>query len=777
MRKIILFSFCVFLFPLFAHAAFGDTTTYVSRVYYGDNKKAKNAYFDFFEDIAVTKKGGFVIADTYNNVIRRIKPKGKVKTVAGTGSYGDTIGKKGKAEFALPAGVAVKDKNIYVADKENGKIKKIRKGKVKTLVEGLNNPEGVAIHNSTVYFLDTGNNALKKVSKKGGTVTTITSSLSDPKKLDITSNGKYAYVANAGTYQIKRVDLSSGAVNTVAGSGKEGKKNGSCSEAKFNQVWGVHVYDDDTLFVSDGDGFTDMVRKVDLTGCTVETFASDDNMASINFPRGLTTYDGKLYVAATGIGIIQWYNLDDPNENGLYAGKNRFNVKKKKPVLIGNPKFLVLSKNKKYIFFSENNRIRKIRRGKLKNSYLVAGSVVDNYNKNDNKSYVGNEARFSDVTSIALSKNGKKLYAVDRNNNRIREVVIKTKSVSYLTGAGEDNLRADENNGFGNGSACPNEKDKNVSGCAYFNRPTGSVLSKNGKYLYVADSGNNRIRKVVVKGKNKGKVTTIAGNGTAGYVDATGTDAQFNAPIGITRSKTGRVLYVADRDNHAIRKINLSNNKVTTYVGTGSNGYLDAKLDTAILSYPEWITRGKDGNLYFSEVGSHRIRMVDRSAGVTKLVSGSGERGFRNGRKDVAEFNNPRGLLGLKNKLLVAELYNDQIRSIDISSDAPYTDPAPAVSAVSPNAIAKEWFSGSTASVEVHGTNFRHGATAYIGSHEAVNTYIQSSTSLTIEMPISQMSSGYYTIRIENSDGQYDDIIRGLSVSHNGSVADRDFWP
>jgi DNA-binding beta-propeller fold protein YncE len=749
----------------------------VSKIYYGDGKFRTNAFFDFPEDVEVNANGGFIIADTYNNVIRKIKADGTVKTVAGTGSYGDTIGSAGDAEFALPKGVDVGGGAVYVADTENDSVKKIDDGVVTTLATGLNNPEDVAVDGSTLYILDTGNNALKKVSTSGGSVTTVTGSLSSPKKMDISDDGQYAYVANAGSYQVKRVNLSTGTVNNVAGTGDAGSANGSCSEAEFENIWGVHAYSDTVLFVSDGDGYDDGVRKIDLTGCTVEVFAADANMVSINFPRGLTTYNGQLYVAATGIGIIERYDLDDADEHLLFAGANRFNVKDANPVLTGNPKFLALSKDKEKIYFSENNRIREIDRDDLTTSRLIAGSVIDNYNNDDEETFVGDVARFSDVTSFAVSKNGEKLFVVDRNNNRISEVVIATGEKSYLTGAGLVNMTSSKDNGFANGVACPNEMDKGVSGCAYFNRPTGSVLSKDGKFLYVTDASNNRIRRVTVTGENRGTVTTVAGSGEAGFTNATGTAATFNAPIGLTRNKTGKFLYVADRGNHAIRKINLETNVVTTLVGTGSNGYLDATLDKAVLSYPEWLKRKRNGDIYFSEAGSHRIRMIDKSAGVTKLVAGSGTRGFKNGARGVAEFNNPKGVLPVGGSLLVAELYNDLIRAVDIEGEPPYSDPAPTVSAVSPQSIAKEWFSGDTASVEIVGTNFRNGAVAYAGPHQAVNTYVVSSTSIVMEMPISDMAAGYYTVRVMNSDGQYEDLFRGLAVSQSGSVPVTDYYP
>ncbi len=779
MKKFIIVLILSFFIPVVAQAAYGDTTTYVSKIYHGDGGNRLNAFFDFPEDIEVNKNGAFIIADTFNNVIRRIKPGGKVKTVAGTGAYGDKDDLKHKSEFAGPKGVAQKSGVIYVADTGNNKVKKVKDGVVTTIASGLNAPEDVEVNGSTVFILDTGNNALKKVSTSGSGLTTVTSSLNEPKKMAITNNGKYAYVADAGSYKLKKVNLSSGAITTVAGTGKAGSKDGDCDIAKFENIWGVHLFDSETLYVSDGDGFSDTVRKIDLSnGCEVTTFASDTNMVSINFPNGLTTYDGSLYVLATGIGIVQKYDLDDANVNEKFAGKNRFNVKKSNPVLTGNPKFMLLSKNKKRIYFSENNRLRSMPRASKnpKSTKLIAGSVIDNYNSDDTVPMYGDEARFSDIPSFGLSKNGKKIFAVDRNNNRISEVVIKTGKKTYLTGAGETNLTSGESNDYQNGSACPNEFDTGVKGCAYFDRPTGSVMSKNGKYLYVSDSGNNVIRRVTVRGKNKGKVTTLAGSGSVGFTNGTGTDASFNAPIGLAISKSGKILYVADRGNHVIRKINIKTKAVTTYAGTGDNGYLEATTDMAQFSYPEWITRGKDGNLYISSVGSHRIRMIDRSLGVTKLVSGSGERGFANGSADKAKFNNPRGLLALKNKILVAELYTDLIRSIDITGTAPFSEDAPIISEASPNAIAKEWFSDNSAQIEILGSGFRHGATAKVGNFDATVS-VRSSSSVVIDMPIADMAAGYYTIRITNSDGQSYDKVRALSVSSGGLVPSTDYMP
>ncbi len=117
--------FC--LWPAIASATYGDTTTYSGVLYDGDGADKMQAYFDFPEDVKINSSGEFFIADTYNNVIRKIDTSNVVSTVAGTGSYGSADGAATTAaEFALPRGVAFDGSgNLYVADTANNSIRKI----------------------------------------------------------------------------------------------------------------------------------------------------------------------------------------------------------------------------------------------------------------------------------------------------------------------------------------------------------------------------------------------------------------------------------------------------------------------------------------------------------------------------------------------------------------------------------------------------------------------------------------------------------------------------
>jgi len=140
---------------------------------------------------------------------------------------------------------------------------------------------------------------------------------------------------------------------------------------------------------------------------------------------------------------------------------------------------------------------------------------------------------------------------------------------------------------------------------ARFYDPYG--ITTDGTYLYVADSGNNTIRKVSI---SSGAVTTLAGTaGYSGYADGTGTAARFYDPYGITTDDT--YLYVTDSGNNTIRKIEISSGTVTTLAGTaGSSGSTDGTGTAARFNNPCGITT--DGTyLYVTDSGNNTIRTIE----------------------------------------------------------------------------------------------------------------------------------------------------------------------
>ncbi len=193
---------------------------------------------------------------------------------------------------------------------------------------------------------------------------------------------------------------------------------------------------------------------------------------------------------------------------------------------------------------------------------------------------------------------------------------------------------------------------------AYFNNPSGLCTDPTGTIIYVADSNNNRIRKIDT---NTGMVTTIACS-TEGYADGLGTTAQFFHPSDVCMDSNG-YLYVVDELNHKIRKIDLSTNTVTTFAGS-TQGYLNGLGTNAKFNDPHRICIDSNNNLYVSEWQGNRIRKITPTGQVTNLA-GSGVAGFADGVGTNAKFYAPRGLcVDNQNNIYVADQVNFKVRKI-----------------------------------------------------------------------------------------------------------------
>ncbi|TZF84786.1 hypothetical protein FW774_07350 [Pedobacter sp. BS3] len=192
---------------------------------------------------------------------------------------------------------------------------------------------------------------------------------------------------------------------------------------------------------------------------------------------------------------------------------------------------------------------------------------------------------------------------------------------------------------------------------AKFKSPEGIEFDPQGN-LYVADRGNNRIRKIAPDGK----VTTLAGSGTAAFADGTGLAASFNGPWDLTTDTQGNV-YVADQNNQRVRKITPAG-VVTTYAGSGIAGLVNGAGDIAQLNNPLAIAFDKiTGNILVGENANHLIRRVapDR---VVSTFAGNGS-GFADGVWYEAQFKQPSGVAAdAQGNVYVADRANHRIRKI-----------------------------------------------------------------------------------------------------------------
>ena len=193
---------------------------------------------------------------------------------------------------------------------------------------------------------------------------------------------------------------------------------------------------------------------------------------------------------------------------------------------------------------------------------------------------------------------------------------------------------------------------------ARFNTPKGVAIDISGN-IYVADSANHEIRKIT----QAGVVTTLAGNGTAGSLDGTGTGAQFSSPGGVTVDLSGNV-YVADTNNHTIRKVTAAG-VVTTLAGNSTtSGAADGTGTAAQFYHPGGVALDISGNIYVADSGNHAIRRVS-PLGVVTTIAGNGSPGTADGTGTAAQFNNPTGIvMDSSGNFLIADTGSHTIRKM-----------------------------------------------------------------------------------------------------------------
>lgn len=208
------------------------------------------------------------------------------------------------------------------------------------------------------------------------------------------------------------------------------------------------------------------------------------------------------------------------------------------------------------------------------------------------------------------------------------------------------------------GSGTPGFAD-GAGAAASFKDPAGIAVDATGN-VYVADTGNSRIRKVTPTGV----VTTLAGSGTATYANGSGASASFAVPEGVAVDATG-IVYVADTDNGCIRKVT-PGGVVTTLAGVAPNGggYVDGPGQLAQFSVPAGITVDDAGNVYVADRGNLLVRKVT-PAGVTTTIAGAIEGGFADGVGTAALFSDPRGIaMDRAKNVVLADSINHRIRRV-----------------------------------------------------------------------------------------------------------------
>jgi sugar lactone lactonase YvrE len=582
------------------------------------------------------------------------------------GPAGDADGQGTSASFNHPAGVAVDAVgNVYVADMDNHKIRKITaNGTVTTLgtAASFSGPIGIEVDASgNVYVADSGNNKIRKITANG-TVTTLagsgnagfangngtSASFWSPSGVAVDASGN-VYLADTNNHRIRKI-TTDGTVTTLAGSGNAGFADGQGAAANFQGPIGLAVDGSGNVYVADSEN--NKIRKITPDG-NVTTLP----VSGLNGPAGVDIDEnGNLYVADMNNGRILKLqtqvqsltsNLSLVQGQVSSVSSNIVTLQGQSSAQSANLTTLASNLNSLQQTQGGGN-LSAIQSPTELIQALVSLGILPAYEKSNVATVAGNgtsgfgdgaggAASFAGLNGVAVDGGGN-VYLADMLGQRIRKVTP-AGVVSTLAGSGSS--------GFADGLGAE----------AVFARPAGVAVDGSSN-VYVADKNNNKIRKILANGT----VTTLAGSGSEGSQDGTGAGASFDHPCAVAVDAEGNV-YVADSANNKIRKITPSG-IVTTLAGSGSEGSDNGTGANASFNNPTGVAVDGSGNVYVSDSGNNQIRKIT-SQGVVTTLAGSGNYGFAEGAGLYAAFKFPTGVaVDFMGHIYVADLNNNRIRKI-----------------------------------------------------------------------------------------------------------------
>ncbi len=550
----------------------------------GDGGQATSALLNMPEGVAVDSAGNVYIADTGNARIRKVTPDGMIATIAGGGS--NPLGDGGPAtgtSLNYPGGVAVDvAANLYIADVYNNRVRKVTPDGTIATVAGngigaysgdggpatmasLYAPEDVAVDKAgNLYIADAGNNRVRKVATDGTIVTVAgngdsgssgdggpaTGAAVEPHGVALDPAGNL-YIADLANCRIREVGIG-GTMTTIAGTGTPGYSGdgGPATSAAITFPAGVAVDRAGNVYITDFGN--ERVRKVTANG-TIVTVAGNGTF-------GGSAGDGGAAVNA---------EFDYPRGVAVDTAGN--------------------------LFFAdeENNRIREMATdGTIA---TVAGSGSQGYSGDGGLAIA---AALYDPSGVAVDAENN-IYIADDGNGRIRKI-IPNGQITTVAGTGSF--------GFG-GDGGPATK-------ATFSGPIAVAVDLAGN-LYIADAGNGRIRRVALDGT----ITTVAGTGAdSGDLGDGGLaiNARLSAPNGVAVDPAGN-LYIADTGDSRIRRV-ATDGTITTVAGNGVTFAYSGDGGLAInasITYPFGVAVDAAANIYFPDI--FWVRKVDANGIITTL--------------------------------------------------------------------------------------------------------------------------------------------------------------
>lgn len=560
-----------------------------------------------------------------------------ITTVAGTGfSFPSTPLAAINAPVGAIFGMAVDTHgNVYLADPGNNQVFKVDRNGTLTVAAG---------------------NGIPGFTGDGGPATS--AALNTPLCVAVDISGNL-YIADYYNNRVRKV-TASGTISTVAGNGVQGYAgdHGPALNAKLSLPVGVAVDSAGDLFI--GDSLNQVIRKVTpdgiiitVAGNTNEKYSGDGgpaidaalNLGRLGGPGGGVAVDasGNLFIAdtfnsrirkVTPAGIISTVAGDGAF---THAGDGGQAIR----AALNSPLNVALdASGNLFIADFENSRIRKVTPAGIIST--VAGSGGQGYCC-DHGPAVG--AKLSLPTGVAVDSVGN-LFIADSGNRRVR-TVTSDGVIRPLVGNGAFQFAGDGGQGAD----------------AVLNSPASVALDRSGN-LFIADSGNNRIRKLTTSET----IETVVGNGALGYSGDQGpaAKAELSAPSGVAFDASGN-LFIADKGNNAIRQVT-SAGIIGTVAGNTMNNFSGdgGPAIKAALRFPLGVVPDGAGNLFIADTFNSRIRQVTPS-GMIETIAGTQAARYSgdNGPAAKADLNTPSGVaVDAAGDLFIADTNNNAIRRI-----------------------------------------------------------------------------------------------------------------
>ncbi len=613
--------------------------------YSGDKGAATSAELNSPWGVALDSAGDLYIADSSNNVVRRVAAgSGIITTVAGNGTAGESgdNGPATSAEMSYPTGVLVDAAgDIYISDSSSGVVRK------------------VAAATGTITIYAGGGTGLPYNSiGDGGPATSAT--LEIPEGLALDSKGNL-YIADSEDEVIREVNASTGNISTVAGSyngfgdGAYYGDGGPATSAKLYEPMGVAVDGAGNLYIADW--YNNVIREVTASTGIITTFAADNGFcyseggdggpaadANLCLPTGVSLDGaGNLYVVEEGAARVRKVTpaMTPPTTataaptfsvtGGSYAGPKTVTLADATP---GAEIYLTLDGTTPstggagYRAPIDVNGSVTLKAVAVAPGYLPSAMATAAYtisapppavvstvagNGTNLPSSAGQSATQTALDNpgdVAVDGSGN-LYIVDSANSVLWQVSAATDKATVVAGT----LQSPGYSGDGGPATS-----------AQLKNPNHVAVDQAGN-LYISDGYNQVVRMVTME---TGIISTYAGTTTSGTAIGDGgpaTSAHLS-PQGLAFDSAGN-LYIADTLNGRIRMVNPGTGIITTVAGTSpgpSQG--DGGLATsATLNGPMGIALDPEGNLYIADDGAFLVRKVTAATGIISTVAGNGDRG------------------------------------------------------------------------------------------------------------------------------------------------------